>query len=134
LSQEAAMDETTRILNELAQGKRPVEEGVSWFSGLPQERQKSVLREVVRHSIQAHATTEDGRQSVILSGLKPTFTPAVLIVRDGILEQMGKIINLPSAEYVKAFRILISVFAIADTRRRDQECVGKCTHEWHHLD
>ncbi|MFD5430167.1 DUF5958 family protein [Streptomyces sp. NPDC127084] len=27
--------------------------------------------------------------------------------------------GLPSAEHVKAFRVLVSVFAVADTRRRD---------------
>ncbi|MFD8216679.1 DUF5958 family protein [Streptomyces sp. NPDC059697] len=30
-----------------------------------------------------------------------------------------------------AFRLLIALFAIADTLRRERYCVGGCGHEWH---
>ncbi|WP_406084478.1 DUF5958 family protein [Streptomyces virginiae] len=122
-----------RIINEVAQGLLSWEEGVSWFSSLGQVEQKAVLHEVVRHSMQAHATAEDGREGVLRSGVKPTANPAVLIVREPLLQQMGKIINLPEAEYVKAFRVLLSTFAVADTRRRELECRGSCSHAWHNL-
>ncbi|WP_372456461.1 DUF5958 family protein [Streptomyces anulatus] len=65
--------------------------------------------------------------------MKPTVTPAVLIVRESLLQRMGKIINLPQAEYVKAFRVLLSTFVVADTRRRELECRGSCGHAWHNL-
>jgi len=121
------------MINEVAQGLRPMEEAVAWFSALEQSEQKAVLQEVVRHSMQAHATAEDGRVGQSLSGVKRTMTPAVLITREPILEQMGKIINLPSGEYIKSFRVLVSTFTIADTRRRETECRGTCSHAWHNL-
>ncbi|MEU6896019.1 DUF5958 family protein [Streptomyces sp. NPDC046557] len=33
----------------------------------------------------------------------------------------------------KAFRVLVSVFAVADTRRRETSCKGTCGHPWHNL-
>ncbi|MGQ5609201.1 MULTISPECIES: DUF5958 family protein [Streptomyces] len=122
-----------RIINEVAQGLRSLEDAVAWFSSLEQVEQRAVLHEVVRYSMQAHATVNDARDGLLRSGVKPTMTPAVLIVREPILEQMGKIINLPPGEYVKSFRVLLSTFAVADTRRRETECRGTCRHAWHNL-
>ncbi|MFJ9417282.1 DUF5958 family protein [Streptomyces sp. NPDC101227] len=41
--------------------------------------------------------------------------------------------GLPATEHVKAFRVLVSVFAVAvaDTRRRETYCRGTCGHAWH---
>ncbi|WP_443062786.1 DUF5958 family protein [Streptomyces sp. NBC_00390] len=122
-----------RIINEVAQGLRSLEDAVAWFSSLEQVEQRAVLHEVVRYAMQAHATVNDAREGLLRSGVKPTMTPAVLIVREPILEQMGKIINLPPGEYVKSVRVLLSTFAVADTRRRETECRGTCSHAWHNL-
>ncbi|MFI9200857.1 DUF5958 family protein [Streptomyces sp. NPDC053048] len=122
-----------RIINEFAQGLRSLEDVVAWFSSLEQVDQRAVLREVVRYAMQAHATVNDAREGLLRSGVKPTMTPAVLIVREPILEQMGKIISLPPSEYVKSFRVLLFTFAAADTRRRETECRGTCSHAWHNL-
>ncbi|WP_374206801.1 DUF5958 family protein [Streptomyces noursei] len=122
-----------RIINEFAQGLRSLEDSVAWFSSLEQVEQKSVLHEVVRYVMQAHATVNDAREGLLRSGVKSTMTPAVLIVREPILEKMGKIINLPPGEYVKSWRVLLSTFAVADTRRREMECRGTCSHAWHNL-
>ncbi|WP_225882370.1 DUF5958 family protein [Streptomyces aureocirculatus] len=122
-----------RIINEVAQGLRTLDDTVAWFSSLEEAGQKAVLHEVVRYAMQAHATVNDAREGLLQAGVKPTMTPAVLIVREPILEQMGKIINLPPGEYVKSFRVLVSTFAVADTRRRETECRGTCSHAWHNL-
>jgi len=106
---------------------------VTWFSSLEQVEQRAVLHEVVRYAMQARATVNDARDGLLRSGVKSTMTPAVLIVREPILEQMGKIINLPPGERVKSFRVLLSTFAVADTRRRETECRGTCSHAWHNL-
>ncbi|MFR9793866.1 DUF5958 family protein [Streptomyces sp. MB22_4] len=34
---------------------------------------------------------------------------------------------------IVAFRVLVSVFAVADTHRRETYCEGPCGHAWHHL-
>ncbi|MGW0769301.1 DUF5958 family protein [Streptomyces sp. NPDC002676] len=40
---------------------------------------------------------------------------------------------MPAGEHIKAFRVLVSAFAIADTRRRHTYCKGTCGHTWHNL-
>ncbi|WP_369123200.1 DUF5958 family protein [Streptomyces triticisoli] len=127
------MKASERIINEVAQGLRDMETAVSWFSSLEQVEREAVLLELVRYSMQAHATADDGREGVSRSGVKPTATPAVLIVREPVLESRGTIAGLPPAEHVKAFRVLLATFAVADTRRRERECRGSCTHAWHNL-
>ncbi|MFE6912692.1 DUF5958 family protein [Streptomyces rubiginosohelvolus] len=122
-----------RMINEVAQELHSLEEGVEWFSAFAPEEQKSVLHEIALYLMQAHVTAEDGRKGLEKSGVKATMTPAVLIVREPILEQIGKIERLPQQEYLKAFRVLMSTFAVADTRRRETECRGTCSHAWHNL-
>ncbi|MEV5203385.1 DUF5958 family protein [Streptomyces sp. NPDC053720] len=127
------MKESERIINEIAQGLRQLDDGVSWFSSLSQVEQKEVLREVVRYAMQAHTTAEDGRAGVARSGVKPTANPAVMITMEPTRARMGKIVNLPVDEYLKAFRVLVSAFSVADTRRRETSCRGQCGHPWHNL-
>nr|WP_272920643.1 DUF5958 family protein [Streptomyces sp. SID1328] len=82
--------------------------------------------------MQARAVTEDAPESIRSSGLRPTHTPAVLISRGRIHEQLGKIAGLtPLDESRKAFRLLIAVLAIG--RRRERFCSVGCSHWWHRL-
>ncbi|MEV4949911.1 DUF5958 family protein [Streptomyces sp. NPDC053755] len=118
------------VVNEIAQGLRTLDSGVSWFSGLPPARRQMVLQEVAGYVMQAHITAADGRAGVALSGVKPTANPSVMICMDPPRYGFA---GLPSAEHVEAFRVLVSVFAVADTRRRERYCKGACGHAWHNL-
>ncbi|MCX4538214.1 DUF5958 family protein [Streptomyces sp. NBC_01669] len=122
------------ILNELAQGLRPMSQGIEWFDGLSPEEQSETLRFLRHHCVQARAVTEDGPESIRRAGLRPTHTPAMLITRGRIDQQLGKIAGLaPLDERRKAFRLLIAVLAIADERRRERFCFDGCGHWWHRL-
>ncbi|MET7649264.1 DUF5958 family protein [Streptomyces sp. NPDC005426] len=108
------------LLNELAQGLRPTSEGIEWFDGLGYEEQSEVLLFLRHHCVHARAAAEDVPESIRRAGLRPTHTPAVLISKGHIGEQLGKIAGLaPPDERRKAFRLLIAVLSIADARRRD---------------
>ncbi|MFF0698464.1 DUF5958 family protein [Streptomyces tendae] len=122
--------ETERVVNEIAQGLRTLDSGVSWFSDFAPTRQQMVLQEVAGYAMQAHITTADGHAGAARSGVKPTADPSVMICMDP--PRFG-FAGLPSAEHVKAFRVLVSVFAVADTRRRERYCKGACGHAWHNL-
>ncbi|MET8563508.1 DUF5958 family protein [Streptomyces flaveolus] len=122
--------ETERVVNEIAQGLRTLDAGVGWFSGLAPTRQQEVLRDVAGYAMQAHITAADGRAGVARSGVKPTANPSRMICMDPPRYGFA---GLPAAEYVKAFRVLVSVFAVADTRRRERYCQGACPHAWHNL-
>lgn len=128
------MNERDVLLNELAQGLRPMSEGIEWFDGLDSEAQSEVLLFLRHHCVQARAVAEDASESISRSGLRPTHTPAVLLSRGRIDVQLGKIVGLtPVDERRKAFRLLIAVLTVADGRRRERFCSGGCGHWWHHL-
>ncbi|MFJ3673702.1 DUF5958 family protein [Streptomyces sp. NPDC090106] len=122
--------ETERVVNEIAQGLRTLDAGVRWFSDLAPAGQQMVLREVAGYAMQAHVTAADGPCGVARSGVKSTANPSVMICMDPPRYGFA---SLPSAEHVKAFRVLVSVFAVADTRRRERYCKGACGHAWHNL-
>ncbi|MEU9998076.1 DUF5958 family protein [Streptomyces sp. NPDC050848] len=122
------------LLNELAQELRPMQQGIEWFESLSAEEQSTTLRLLSHFCTQARATTEDAPESIRRSGLRPTHTPAVLIARGQIDQQLGKIAGLtPHDERLKSFRLLIAVLAVADERRRKRFCSDGCSHEWHRL-
>jgi hypothetical protein len=122
-----------RTLNEMAQGLMEFESSVSWFSSLPDNEQHAVLHELTLYISQAHPTLDEAREAVAHAGVKPTVNPAVMITREPVIQRLGGIPNLPSSEYVKAFRVLSATFKISDTRRRERECRGECGHAWHNL-
>ncbi|MFD6798095.1 DUF5958 family protein [Streptomyces cyaneofuscatus] len=103
------------ILNELAQELRPMAQGAEWFGSPSAEEQSNTLRLLAHFCIQARATAEDGPESIRRAGLRATHTPAVLIARGRIEQQLGKIARLtPRDERLKSFRLLIAVLAVAD--------------------
>ncbi|MCX4970784.1 DUF5958 family protein [Streptomyces sp. NBC_00654] len=119
-----------RVVNEVAQGHRTLDDGTSWFAALFPAGRQVVLQEVVGYAMQAHITSADGHAGVARSGVKPTANPAVMICMDP--PRYG-FVALPADEHVKAFRVLVSVFSVADTRRRQTYCRGTCGHAWHNL-
>ncbi|MFJ4472847.1 DUF5958 family protein [Streptomyces sp. NPDC089424] len=116
------------ILNELAQGLRPVDEGIEWFEGLSEGDQRKVLHTLVLFCGQARAREEDVPESISRSGIRPTHTPAVMLTKWRFGMEA-----LPAYELIKSFRLLVALFSIADTRRRTLHCAGTCGHAWHHL-
>ncbi|MCX5166587.1 DUF5958 family protein [Streptomyces antibioticus] len=122
--------EIERVVNEIAQGLRTLDDGSGWFSGLAPTRRQEVLQEVAGYAMQAHITSADGRAGVAKSGVKPTANPSVMICMDPPRYGFA---SLPANEHVKAFRVLVSVFTVADTRRRETYCKGTCGHAWHNL-
>ncbi|WP_443042819.1 DUF5958 family protein [Streptomyces sp. NBC_00370] len=122
--------EGERVVNEVAQGLRTLEDGTTWFAALSPAGRQVVLQEVVGYAMQAHITTADGHGGVARSGVKPTANPSVMICMDPPRYGFAA---LPADEHIKAFGVLLSVFSVADTRRRQTCCKGSCGHVWHNL-
>ncbi|MFF9457984.1 DUF5958 family protein [Streptomyces flaveolus] len=74
---------------------------------------------IAGYAMQAHMTAAAGRAGAARSGVRPTATPSVMICMDPPRYGFA---GLPAAEHVKAFRVVVSVFAIADTRRHETYC------------
>lgn len=126
----AVRREAERVVNEVAQGLRTLDDGAAWFSALAPAGRQAVLQEVAGYAMQAHITAADGRAGVARSGVKPTANPSVMICMDPPRYGFAA---LPADEHVKAFRVLVSAFSVADARRRQTSCKGTCGHPWHHL-
>lgn len=121
-------------LNRIAQGVLSEAAGNSWFEELSSVEQTEVLQDLAYVCHQAHPKPSEVPEAITRSGLKPTFTPCVMLKSVAIPEHaISRIISLPAEEHAKAFRLLLALFAIADTRRRETQCKGGCTHEWHNL-
>jgi hypothetical protein len=120
------------LVNQLAQGIVEMQAGESWFAGLTDSTQRSVLRDLSVFIANASPHSEDATRAVAISGLKPTFTPCVLLTTGlSIRHQLAKISNLPQAELGKAFLLLIALLAVADTRRRTTNPLNTTNHWWH---
>ncbi|MER5967757.1 DUF5958 family protein [Streptomyces sp. NPDC002057] len=122
--------EAERVVNEVAQELRTLDEGTSWFSALSPVGRQAVLQEAAGYAMQAHITAADGREGVVRSGVKPTANPSVMICMDPPRYGFA---GLPADEHVTAFRVLVSAFSVADTRRRQTHCKGTCGHSWHNM-
>ncbi|MFJ3661031.1 DUF5958 family protein [Streptomyces sp. NPDC090119] len=116
------------ILNELAQGLRPMGDGREWFKGLSESDQRKVLHALVLFCGQARAREEDVPESIARSGIRPTHTSAVMLTKWRFGMEA-----LPAYELAKSFSLLVALFSIADTRRRTLHCAGGCGHPWHNL-
>ncbi|MER8047659.1 DUF5958 family protein [Streptomyces sp. NPDC094032] len=116
------------ILNELAQGLRSTAEGIEWFEGLSEDDQREAVHALVLFCDQARAREADVPESIARSGIRPTHTPAVMLMKG----RFG-MAQLPAYELTKSFRLLVALFGIADSRRRALYCVDGCGHEWHNM-
>jgi len=121
-------------LNRIAQDQISEVDGYSWFVSQHREEQVKTLGVLARCCLQAHPLAKEVAQAINRSGLKPSFTPCVLLeqaIRPELALQ--KILALPNVEREKTFRLLIALFSIADARRRVTACSEGCTHAWHNL-
>jgi hypothetical protein len=122
-----------RHLNEIGRSIL-VEAGVNWFRSLDDKTKTAVLIDLVMFALQAGARPSDAEPAIARSGLKPTFTPCVLLKRSPLSSSLAKIRQLPPNEQEKSFRLLVALYRIADDRRRSTRCAGGCSHWWHEGD
>lgn len=122
-------------INRAAQSPDSLESICDWFMGLEPNDRRTALQFLSGSCQQAHPLPDEGKAAIIMSGLKSSFTPCVMLSKVPFPERaVHRIAELPDDEHTKAFRLLYCLFAIADTRRRETQCRGTCTHPWHNLE
>ena len=119
------------LLNQLAQGLVDLSEGDRWFAQLSDEKKRAVLREINFMIANAGLRNDDVPNAISKSKLKPTFTPCVVLKSGNVSVQLAKITSLPEAELFKAFRLLVALFGICDSRRREERPLDTLNHWWH---
>ncbi len=119
------------LLNQYAQDILKIDDGKAWFNSLSPKEQHELLRELSNLIIQAGVKDSDVNVAIKKSGLKPTYTPCVLLQKGNLKCQLAKTLSLPIAEYAKTFSLFINLLSIADKRRRETRCKNECSHWWH---
>ena len=127
------MNETELQLNKIAQGLVRVEDGIDWFDASDLDTKRNVLQSLSVFLTQSHPTCDEVEKGITRSELKRTYTPCVLMVEKPFNEAVPKIRNLPENEWRIASVLWLSIFSVADKRRRETECLDGCTHEWHNI-
>jgi len=129
LSQEA------KLMNRVAQGRLPFTDAVRWFESLSETDRELWLKTVAFMCHQSHPHREEIEGAIALGGLKPTYTPCLMLLEAEQPEYvLDRVAALPAGERLKAFRLIFALYCIADTRRRDTNCRNGCSHEWHNFD
>ena len=128
------LNDCAMMINRLAQGLVPVEAGISWFAALAPADRQCAMQTLWLCCDQSGILPSDVDAAISLAGLKPTFTPCVMLKKAARPRlALESIIALPENEQLKSFRLLLALFAIADKRRRETRCKDGCQHEWHHI-
>ena len=120
-------------INRIAQGIISFEEGFLWFESANKYYQQKILQDLNVFLQHTHPRPNEIETGIQLSGLKTTYTPCVLILKKPIKDALAKIMLLPQDEWKKAFILLMSIFGVADLRRRNTQCKDGCSHAWHDL-
>ena len=130
-----ALTPDAKMLNRVAQGRLPFADAVHWFEALPEAEQAPWLQTIAFICHQAHPRREEIDGAITLAGLKPSFTPCVMLHKAVQPEHaLNRIAGLPADERQKAFRLLFALYCLADTRHRQTVCRNGCSHEWHNFD
>jgi hypothetical protein len=127
------MNEIELRINKIAQGLIDNQDGTTWFEDSHENMQRSILRAFYYMLHQSHPTHADVENGIRLSGLKPTFSPCVVMLKRPLGDACNKILAMPHHELSKAFKLWLAIFSIADRRRRETNCANGCAHDWHNL-
>lgn len=105
------------LINKYGQGLINSEPLLSNFEGLEVASTRSFLNDMLCLLQQSKPTDSDIEPAILGSGLKPTYTPCVLLGKGVAIHNLEKLIKLPENELNKVFLLLLSLFKVAYQRR-----------------
>ena len=120
------------LFNQFGQGVYEEAKLISQFESLDTDSRRKMIRDVEYLIIQSKVTVNDIDEAISKSGLKPTFTPCVIIKKGLNHGNFEKVINLPENELTKAFRLFIYLFKEGYYRRYIEEKGNP--NKWWYLD
>lgn len=113
--------DTEILINKYGQGLVDEEQLLLLFDSFDVDSQKMLFEEILYLILQSKPRVEDIELAIVNSGLKPTFTPCILLKKGVDDHHLRRIIKLPEDEFIKAFKLLINLFKIAYKRRFEVE-------------
>jgi hypothetical protein len=105
------------LVNKFGQGLVAIEQLTEDFNFLEVFQKKEFLNGFLYLIMQSKPKKEDIEPAILDSGLKPTFTPCILLKKGVSNYDLEKLVNLPENELTKVFVLLLSLFKIAYKRR-----------------
>jgi hypothetical protein len=105
------------LMNKYGQGLINSEPLLLNFEGLEVASKRSFLNDMLFLLLQSKPTDSDIEPAILRSGLKPTYTPCVLLGKGVASHNLEKLIKLPENELNKVFLLLLSLFKVAYQRR-----------------
>ena len=105
------------LVNKFGQGLISKEVILNHFGLFDSSEKHKFLDELSFLILQSKPINDDIDSSIAESGLKPTFTPCVILQKGVSYQNIKKIIELPEMEIDKSFILLIHLFKIAYQRR-----------------
>ena len=128
------MNETELKINKIAQGLISLGEGLAWYDESDSHSRNEIMKALDLCLFQSHPTQEDVEKGIKKSGLKATYSPCVLARKKPLNEARQKVLNLPEPDRRRGFILFLSIFSVADKRRRKTQCKDGCAHEWHNIE
>ncbi|MDN3649605.1 DUF5958 family protein [Reinekea marina] len=111
----------------------PLKDGFEWFSNSSDAKKNEIMKSLDYCIYQSHPTVKDIEEGLIKSNLKETYSPCVLIRKKPFSEVRQKVLRMNGLDQERSFKLLLSVFSVADERRRKTQCIDGCDHEWHQI-
>ena len=105
------------LINKYGQGLVVIDELKEGFSNYGLIDKRKYLTELKGLIGQSKPTDIDIEPAILTSGLKPTYTPCVLLGKGVASHNLEKLIKLPENELNKVFLLLLSLFKVAYQRR-----------------
>ena len=120
------------LFNRYAQGVVEAEDLLDVFLKRSMKGQEEYFNLLVMLVGQSRPELEDVELAIESSNLKPTYTPCVVLRKGVEYRNLKKIVNLPSEEHSKAFRLLLALFRISFQRRYKND--PNPSHKWWYWD
>lgn len=122
----------TLLINRFAQGLVDCEPLISLFKELDLEQKRDYLAEIRSLIMQSKPNNNDIEITIQNSGLRPTYTPCVLLCKGVEDYKLKKINDLPEPELEKALIVFLNLFKVAYLRRFNTE--KNAPHKWWYWD
>lgn len=120
------------LVNKYGQGLIDVTQLSAFFNPLNVPQKRAFLDAIHNLILQSKPVDDDIEMSIMNSGLRPTFTPCVLLRKGVANHNITRIIQLPEDELDKVLLLLLSLFKVAYNRRFKLEM--NSPHKWWYSD
>ncbi len=120
-------------INKYAQNILTNSDIMDWYDQFDLPKKMEIQEKLIMFMQQAHPSDEVITKAIQIAPIKETMTPLVLFKTQSFKIAINKIKKLPDSELRKSFIVMLSIFKLADTNRRETECKNGCGHEWHNL-